>query len=103
MTFLQGCPGCCTLWSHSQGKSKQRCLFGAGHLLSLGNQVVPEQGPVGITYPTASFSRGVGSEGGGIPLPPLVYHLLAQSLRQNSAGPTGFRAPALGTTTELEA
>ena len=45
VTFLQRCPGCYTLWSHSQGESKQRCLLGAGHLLSLRAQAAPELPP----------------------------------------------------------
>lgn len=62
VTFLQCFPGCYTLWSHSQGKSKQRCLLGAGHLLSLRAQVVPKyclpQGPTGVIDFTTMLSTG---------------------------------------------
>lgn len=63
VTFLQRCPGCYTLWSHSQGESKQSCLLGPGHLLSLRAQVAPElppppQGPIGVNAPTTMLSWG---------------------------------------------
>ena len=61
VTFLQWCLGCYTLWSHSPGKSKQRCLLRAGHLLSLRARwrlnCLP-QGPAGVITPTTTLSRG---------------------------------------------
>lgn len=70
VTFLQRCPGCYTLWSHSQGESKQSCLLGPGHLLSLRAQVAPElppppKVPLASMRPQPCFLGGDSSSGGG--------------------------------------